>query len=277
MNACLRAVVSASTVSLCLGLATSAHADPLSLNFTSQNRSLEIRRDLVVTPASGNSVQSHTVYPSTNPALGGWLQTVRTEASGNEAPETGIDLPAGFAVGFGRLHQDSVLTSQGIFFNTDGEVTARAMASTGASARADMTALSVLDVVFDVASAEAMFLRAMAKSNTGGGGVTFDVSLFMDGRLIWSTGHPGPLPQDGGFSLMPQLVSLNPGHQYHLSGTFSLFGFQATGVDPTDVAAQGFAEFSASPAPEPQTWALMLAGLGFIGAAVRRARTGAAA
>ena len=69
-------------------------------------------------------------------------------------------------------------------------------------------------------------------------------------------------------------LTLQPGH-YHLTAGLNVSASATqNGQRFNGQGAAGFALVSA--VPEPQTWLLMLAGLGLVGGLVRRARTSAA-
>jgi hypothetical protein len=78
-------------------------------------------------------------------------------------------------------------------------------------------------------------------------------------------------PANAGFSTQFHYVKTNATN-YALTGQLRLSGFEFIGFDAEGIASDWLPTFAAVTVPEPQTWALMIAGLGLAGAALRRRR-----
>jgi hypothetical protein len=118
---------------------------------------------------------------------------------------------------------------------------------------------------------------------TDGSFALYDVPGFPDAALgladitFFNGGQDGGLEIDdyygGGIALFvadgPQLYSGTEDTPAFVTGTFALTQYRGTGTYTLNIAAMN------SPAPEPESWALMLGGFGFVGG-VMRARSRAA-
>jgi hypothetical protein len=131
-----------------------------------------------------------------------------------------------------------------------------------------------------VTAPTAVFVSGFASLKTAGD--LFGVSVYDGERLIWQSPNATERTTEPAvFSLsFSQLVSLNPGHHYRVAGVLDLEAFvsgQSEAWSEASAFAMGFGQFFVSPAPEPTTWMLMLAGLGILGGFVKRGRTSEAA
>lgn len=78
-------------------------------------------------------------------------------------------------------------------------------------------------------------------------------------------------PANAGFSTQFHYVKTNATH-YALTGQLRLSGFEFIGFDAEGISSDWLPTFAAAVVPEPQGWALMIAGFGLAGAALRRRR-----
>ena len=78
-------------------------------------------------------------------------------------------------------------------------------------------------------------------------------------------------PANAGFSTQFHYVKTNATH-YALTGQLRLSGFEFIGFDAEGIASDWLPTFAAAVVPEPQGWAVMIAGFGLAGAALRRRR-----
>lgn len=105
--------------------------------------------------------------------------------------------------------------------------------------------------------------------NMGGGGT----SGLLSGSATWSTvtgGCSGPCTTNtgaGGSTHIQLPISLLSG-----DNTIKFFYTSPNGVQDTSDEAWGVKYFSVTAVPEPETYAMMLAGLGMVGAIARRRR-----
>jgi hypothetical protein len=83
-------------------------------------------------------------------------------------------------------------------------------------------------------------------------------------------------PANAGFTTQFHYIKTNATN-YALTGQLRLSGFEFVGFDAEGIASDWLPTFAAAAIPEPRSWAVMIAGLGLAGAALRRRRAPRAA
>jgi len=78
-------------------------------------------------------------------------------------------------------------------------------------------------------------------------------------------------PANAGFSTQFHYVKTNATN-YALTGQLRLSGFEVIGFDAEAISTAWLPTWAPALVPEPQSWALMIAGFGLLGRAMRRAR-----
>jgi len=82
-------------------------------------------------------------------------------------------------------------------------------------------------------------------------------------------------PANAGFSTQFHYVKTNATH-YALTGQLQLSGFEFVGTNAQSISTAWLPTWAPAFVPEPQAWAMMIAGFGLAGAVMRRARQTAA-
>jgi hypothetical protein len=132
---------------------------------------------------------------------------------------------------------------------------------------------SAFELDFSLASAMGVSLTLGSTLDVSDFNV-FDFELSRDGQVVWTDEVvTDPLTGVADRSFTRWLV-LEPG-LYHLSAGLGVNA--SAGVAAVGEASQGSAAFTLAAVPEPQTWLLMLGGVGALAALVRRRRRAEAA
>ena len=78
-------------------------------------------------------------------------------------------------------------------------------------------------------------------------------------------------PANAGFSTQFHYLKTNATN-YALTGQLQLSGFEFIGLDAEAISTAWLPTWAPAPIPEPESWAMMIAGFGILGAFMRRAR-----
>jgi hypothetical protein len=78
-------------------------------------------------------------------------------------------------------------------------------------------------------------------------------------------------PTNAGFSTQFHYLKTNATN-YALTGQLQLSGFEFIGFDAKGVSSAWLPTWAPAPIPEPESWAMMIAGFGLLGAVLRRTR-----
>jgi hypothetical protein len=268
MKAMFHANVLATLMGLSGSLPLSAAAQNL-LDPLSQARDAFVTFQLVATDANGGqtfNAGQHEPRPldqTPNTQPGGMLVFFDTGLQS----ATSLD---GLATASGRG-----FTGQGSFVQPDdlsfrGQVGASASGTATPPGRfsASVLAVSNYDVTFTMAAAANYDLDMASALSPTGGSYTF--VLTRNGSVVWDAEevvdpHTGALVRT-----FTRTLVLEPG-LYTLSAHVSAMAVADTsGAAAMDASGDGF--FRLHPVPEPEAWALMLAGLGLLAARLRRPR-----
>jgi hypothetical protein len=266
MNALQHAAASAAIAGMCLGLALRAHAGPF--DPVSQTRSPQGGTTAIAWSANGDHDGWDIYQPPT------WFTDTGAFSGTAGVGQRSIASPDGLATANGQsaISQQSFIGDSVISFSSVASAEGSGSASGGGDYLSSSTLASLIESAFDVATATWVTLTMDSRLDPG---ATFSFQLARDGTTVWDD---EVLHDAGGAEIrsFSQSLLLTPGH-YTLNSSLSLNGSVASGPDhlpaSAEFHAQGSAEFRLAAIPEPQTWLLMLGGLGLVGSLVRKSRT----
>jgi hypothetical protein len=165
--------------------------------------------------------------------------------------------------------QHSLVAAGLIRYASEASASASGFAAPAAQYDAHAYGLSSMFVEFSVGAPLAVYLTL--ESDAGGPDDFFGFALQREGVIVWDAEQVADPLTGGANGSFRRLLVLQPG-LYSVSADL-----QTSAVGGGLDHAFASAAFSLSPAPDPETWLLMLAGLGCVGALVRRRRRAAAA